>query len=255
MVPKDHSKHDFTMKPLLFTSIFSSVLGMFQYGFNVASVNPPMKDISKFIRLSVYDHYDVQLSEESAEFIFSLTLMVFNVCGMVGALMAGWLANLYGRKVMLQVAAVISMLGSFALGACKAACSVELFVVGRVLVGYTSGLYTVLVPLVLNEVSPKAIRGTLGTLSQLSISLGIFTQSHLRPGRSFGRIRQMANIDHVWIIAGSHSVDPPNPQSGISVLFDRQQKGCRGRKVCLAATDVWLKRGRRQGCVNHRKGE
>jgi len=162
------------MKPLLVTSIIASVLGMFQYGFNVSCINPPQKHIETFIRFAIYDHYNVRMSQKMAQTIYSVTVVIFNVMGMAGALTGGALANKFGRKTMLQATALTGLLGSFALGSCKVACSFELFVLGRALVGLTSGLNTVLVPLALNEIAPLSLRGTIGTLNQLSISVGIF---------------------------------------------------------------------------------
>ena len=61
------------------------------------------------------------------------------------------------------------------MGSCKVACSVELLVLGRALAGLSSGFNTVVVPLVLNEVSPPGIKGSLGTLTQLATAVGLFT--------------------------------------------------------------------------------
>ena len=80
----------------------------------------------------------------------------------------------WGRKPMLQLSGLISLLGSFAVGCCKVASSLELLVFGRALAGLSSGLNTVLVPLILNEVAPSRMRGSVGTLSQLATALGIF---------------------------------------------------------------------------------
>ena len=50
---------------------------------------------------------------------------------------------------------------------------VPLLIVGRLLVGYGVGIYSSLVPLMLNEISPLQIRGKITTLVQVQVSTGL----------------------------------------------------------------------------------
>jgi SP family facilitated glucose transporter-like MFS transporter 8 len=45
--------------------------------------------------------------------------------------------------------------------------------VGRILTGFASGSYSVIVPLYTSEIADKEIRGTLGNYFQLQVNLGI----------------------------------------------------------------------------------
>lgn len=45
--------------------------------------------------------------------------------------------------------------------------------VGRLLVGFAGGSYSVIVPLYTSEIAEKEIRGTLGTYFQLQVTAGI----------------------------------------------------------------------------------
>lgn len=51
--------------------------------------------------------------------------------------------------------------------------SPELLIIGRLIIGLECGLYTGLCPMYLSEVSPKRIRGMLGSLSGLSAYTGL----------------------------------------------------------------------------------
>lgn len=51
--------------------------------------------------------------------------------------------------------------------------SPELLIIGRLIIGIECGLYTGLCTMYLSEVSPKRIRGTIGSLSGLSAYVGL----------------------------------------------------------------------------------
>jgi sugar porter (SP) family MFS transporter len=88
----------------------------------------------------------------------------------VGALAGGRLGDLFGRRTLLIVTAII-----FALGAllCAFTPSVGILIAGRVIVGLAIGLSSSAVPVYISEVSPPATRGWMVSLFQLAITLGI----------------------------------------------------------------------------------
>jgi MFS transporter, SP family, galactose:H+ symporter len=88
----------------------------------------------------------------------------------VGALAGGRLADLFGRRKLLIVTAII-----FAAGAvlCALAMSAVTLVVGRIIVGLGIGLSSGTVPVYISEVSPAEARGWQVSLFQLAITFGI----------------------------------------------------------------------------------
>lgn len=88
----------------------------------------------------------------------------------VGALVAGRVNNVLGRKVTLLLLAVI-----FTVGALLTAISPNLvfFVICRIIVGIGIGAAASVVPVYISEMSPPDRRGTLVTLNQLAITIGI----------------------------------------------------------------------------------
>jgi sugar porter (SP) family MFS transporter len=88
----------------------------------------------------------------------------------VGSFTGGALADKLGRKRTFQLNALPLIVGTIL--SAKAS-NFEAMVVGRILVGVGIGVSSGVVPLYISEVSPTEIRGTMGTLNQLFICIGI----------------------------------------------------------------------------------
>ncbi len=89
---------------------------------------------------------------------------------LVGAPGAGALADRFGRRLTNMAAGVLfivgSLLGAFADG-------VQTLVIGRLVVGLAIGVTSVAAPMYIAEMAPARIRGTLVSLFQLAITVGI----------------------------------------------------------------------------------
>jgi MFS transporter, sugar porter (SP) family len=91
--------------------------------------------------------------------------------GIVGALLAGIFARLLGRKRSLLIAGFI-----FTSASALSALLPPLPVLSacRFALGFGVGIASFVVPLFLSETAPASIRGSMGTLFQLMITIGIF---------------------------------------------------------------------------------
>lgn len=101
----------------------------------------------------------------------------FNVASMllgcaVGAFFAGRLADTFGRRALLIVAAVFFIISAWGSGVADG--SME-FVVYRVIGGLAVGAASVMAPAYISEIAPARMRGTLTTIQQIAIILGLFT--------------------------------------------------------------------------------
>lgn len=90
----------------------------------------------------------------------------------VGAYLAGRLADHWGRIPAMVIGASLFFLSAIGSGL---AFSVWDLILWRVIGGLGIGIASVIAPAYIAEISPKAIRGRLGSLQQLAITLGIFT--------------------------------------------------------------------------------
>ena len=88
----------------------------------------------------------------------------------VGAAFAGVLSDRFGRRMVIMVTALIFVAGSVV---SALAGGVPLLLAGRVLVGLAIGVSSMLTPLYLAELAPAKSRGTMVSLNQFLITLGI----------------------------------------------------------------------------------
>jgi len=99
-----------------------------------------------------------------------LVVSVVLVGAAIAALSGGRLADSFGRRAMLLVTALIFIAGALI---CAAAPSLNVLVIGRLIVGLGIGLATSTVPIYISEVSPPQTRGWQVSLFQLAITVGI----------------------------------------------------------------------------------
>ena len=89
---------------------------------------------------------------------------------MLGAMTAGWLSDRYGRRKLLIASALLFTFSAIMTGAVN---SFSLFCIARVIGGVGIGIASALSPMYIAEVSPSSKRGTLVSLNQMTIVLGI----------------------------------------------------------------------------------
>jgi MFS family permease len=108
---------------------------------------------------------DMSLSSFSQGIVVSAILII-------GAAIIGLLSDKYGRRNMVLLSAVIFALGSIS---SSLANNVVILTISRIILGTAVGGASALVPLYLAEMAPAKYRGTLSTLNQLMITIGILS--------------------------------------------------------------------------------
>jgi len=89
---------------------------------------------------------------------------------LVGAMVAGWAADKYGRKPLLMVSAMLFTVSAIGTGLFS---DFTLFNIARFIGGVGIGVASALAPMYIAEVSPTEIRGRMVSLNQMTIVLGI----------------------------------------------------------------------------------
>lgn len=89
---------------------------------------------------------------------------------LAGAALSGWLSDLFGRKKLLIVSALLFLLASFGTG--SAGCYTG-FIIFRIVGGTGIGLASTLSPLYIAEITPANVRGKFVSINQLTIVIGI----------------------------------------------------------------------------------
>lgn len=90
---------------------------------------------------------------------------------LVGALMAGWLADRFGRRKTAILAGLLFLVGAVVQGTAP---DEWILVVGRLIVGFAVGVASVAAPLYAAEMAPARVRGRYVSMYQLAITMGIF---------------------------------------------------------------------------------
>ncbi|KAL4961189.1 sugar porter family MFS transporter [Aspergillus stella-maris] len=125
-----------------------------------------------------------------------------------GSLINGPIADRLGRKVSMNVAVIVFVVGS----AIQAAgMNVPMIFAGRAIAGLAVGMLTMVVPLYISEVSIPEIRGGLVVVQQLSVTLGILISYWIDYGTNYiGGTRCAPNTPYTGGTADTPTFDPYN---------------------------------------------
>jgi len=144
------------MNSRLIRFTFSAALGGLLFGFDTAVISGTIPYLREYFSLSA--------EMEGWTVSSALVGCIF------GALAVGKPADVYGRRSVLMVTAILFFISAIGTGI---ASDLAVFIVFRLIGGVAVGAASVMSPLYISEIAPPKYRGRLVAVSQLSIVTGI----------------------------------------------------------------------------------
>lgn len=141
----------------IFLITIVATLGGFLFGYDSGVIN------------GTVDGLQQAFNSDSVGTGFSVSSMLLGSA--VGAFAAGWLADKFGRRNMLIVAAVLFIISAWGSGISGAPTE---FVIYRILGGLAVGAASVMAPAYISEIAPAETRGRLTSIQQVAIIAGLF---------------------------------------------------------------------------------
>ncbi|KAG5282219.1 hypothetical protein AALO_G00053590 [Alosa alosa] len=157
----------------LMLAVGTAVIGSLQFGYNTGVINAPQKIIESFLNDTYIGRYTVAIPTTTLTTLWSVSVAIFSVGGIVGSFSVGLFVNRLGRRNSMLIANILAFVSAAFMGFSKLAASWEMLIIGRFIVGLYSGLSTGFVPMYVGEIAPTDLRGALGTLHQLGVVIGI----------------------------------------------------------------------------------
>uniref|UniRef100_A0A250YIY9 Solute carrier family 2, facilitated glucose transporter member 3 n=1 Tax=Castor canadensis TaxID=51338 RepID=A0A250YIY9_CASCN len=192
--------------PSLIFAISVATIGSFQFGYNTGVINAPETIIKDFINYTLEEKLEDLPTVGLITALWSLSVAIFSVGGMIGSFSVGLFVNRFGRRNSMLMVNLLAIAGACLMGFCKIAESVEMLILGRLIIGIFCGLCTGFVPMYIGEVSPTALRGAFGTLNQLGIVVGILV------AQIFG-LDILLGSDELWPLLLGFTIIPAILQS------------------------------------------
>ncbi|NMM10741.1 MAG: sugar porter family MFS transporter [Polaromonas sp.] len=140
---------------VIFTCVLAALAGL-MFGLDIGVISGATQFIQK----------DFNIDDRTIEWIVSAMMLG----AAIGALGAARMSSALGRKKSLIIGAILFVIGSLL---CGFAWSPETLIMGRIVLGLAIGIATFTAPLYLAEVAPQSIRGSMISLYQLMITIGI----------------------------------------------------------------------------------
>lgn len=161
-----------------------ATLGGFLFGFDSGVIN------------GTVDGLQQAFDSDSVGTGFSVASMLLGAAA--GALLAGTLADAFGRRTMLMAAAVFFLISAWGSGI--AGGSFE-FIIYRLIGGFAVGAASVMSPAYISEIAPARFRGALATIQQIAIVAGLFfafLSNYLLAGAAGGSTAEFAMGYETW---------------------------------------------------------
>uniref|UniRef100_A0A8C7G625 Solute carrier family 2 member 9 n=1 Tax=Oncorhynchus kisutch TaxID=8019 RepID=A0A8C7G625_ONCKI len=160
---------------LVNAAFFGALGSSYLYGYNLSVVNAPALYIKTFYNQTWMERYGEPIGADMVTMLWSITVSIFAIGGLLGALCVTLLTKLIGRKGTLLLNNGFAVIAALLLALGEKARSFEMLIIGRFVMGVDSGIALSALPMYLGEISPRHMRGSIGQFNSILICLGVFT--------------------------------------------------------------------------------
>ncbi|NWT53596.1 GTR11 protein, partial [Erythrocercus mccallii] len=200
--------------------------GTFQYGYNISIINAPASYIQMFMNTTWLERMGVPLESNVILLLWSFTVSAYPLGGLTGAVVAGPMAIMLGRKMSLLLNNVFVIIAATLSGFSRMAKSFEMIMLSRFFTGVNAGVSMNIQPMYLAESAPKKLRGAVALTSASFTALGLVL------GQVVG-LRELLGGEESWPFLLASNVVPALiqltalpwfPESPRYLLIDRGDK-------------------------------
>ncbi|NXT75666.1 GTR11 protein, partial [Zapornia atra] len=200
--------------------------GTFQYGYNISIINAPTLYIQTFMNETWLERTGVPLGSNAVLLLWSFTVSAYPLGGLTGAVVAGPMAIMLGRKMSLLLNNVFVIIAAVLSGFSRMAKSFEIIMISRFFTGMNAGVSMNVQPMYLAESAPKKLRGAVALTSASFTALGLVL------GQVVG-LRELLGGEESWPFLLASNVVPALiqltalpwfPESPRYLLIDRGDK-------------------------------
>uniref|UniRef100_A0A8C5DAE5 Major facilitator superfamily (MFS) profile domain-containing protein n=1 Tax=Gouania willdenowi TaxID=441366 RepID=A0A8C5DAE5_GOUWI len=164
------------------------------------------RHMAAFYNETWMERYGEPVPAQTATLLWSFTVSIFAIGGLLGALCVSCLCFRKGTLLLNNSFAIIAAL-LLSLG--EMSRSFEMLIIGRLIMGVDSGSA---LPMYLGEISPRHIRGSIGQFNSILICLGVFAGQVLGLPELLGQVRpSWTSFSHaLWVFTTDRNTHKPN---------------------------------------------
>ncbi|XP_014437467.1 solute carrier family 2, facilitated glucose transporter member 9 [Tupaia chinensis] len=240
-VPGGRRKKEWSCS-LLVASFVGAFGSSFLYGYNLSVVNAPTPYIKAFYNETWKRRHGHPIDPDTLTLLWSVTVSIFAIGGLVGTLMVKMIGKFLGRKYTLLVNNGFAISAALLMACSPQAGAFEMLIVGRFIMGIDGGIALSALPMYLSEISPKEIRGSLGQVTAIFICIGVFTGQLLGLPELLGKESTWPYLFGVIVVpAFTQLVSLPFlPESPRYLLFEKHNEAgaTKALQTFLAKEDV-----------------
>uniref|UniRef100_A0A8C4U7J1 Solute carrier family 2, facilitated glucose transporter member 5 n=1 Tax=Falco tinnunculus TaxID=100819 RepID=A0A8C4U7J1_FALTI len=128
--------------------------------------------VKAFINETWLERYGYPIHQDNLLFLWSITVSIFGIGGLLGSSGSRYLTVKYGKKKCLLCNNLLMIVAASIMGCSKIAQSFEMILIGRFMCGISAGLCAPLHHQYIGEISPRKLRGFANSTSSFFWSLG-----------------------------------------------------------------------------------